>query len=123
MRLGGLTAAVAPMRSAGLTYERSSKCPVLLRPPVTNRSRVTPIGRPISGLGWQTSPAARSLARFMRWLYIPTTSTTGAKTIANDRLVTEEGVFHPGLAMVARDFLPLAPSECFHVGDRVIVRT
>jgi len=51
-------------------------------------------------------------------LDVPTPSTPGAKAIVNDGLVAEEGILHTGLPVEARGFLPLAPPERFHVGNR-----
>ncbi|AMY09492.1 hypothetical protein LuPra_02709 [Luteitalea pratensis] len=55
-------------------------------------------------------------------LDLPATYTAGAKSVANDGLVAEEGVLHTGLPMVARGLLSLASPERFHVGDRAIAR-
>ncbi len=44
----------------------------------------------------------------------------GSKTIADDRLVPEEGVLDSRLLMVACRLLPPLPSDALHRGDRVI---
>ena len=48
---------------------------------------------------------------------------TRPKPIANDRLVSEEGVLHSGLAMVTGFLLPLAPADLFHSQNCTIAST
>ncbi len=45
------------------------------------------------------------------------------KFSANNRLVSEEGVLHSGLAMIARLFLPPPAPDCLHSHDSAIAST
>src|SRR5262245_45344379 len=51
---------------------------------------------------------------------VPYPATARSNAIPDDRLVSEEGVLHTGLAMVARRLFPLSSSDRLHLPNRAI---